>query len=153
MKFILIFFSFFMFLSANSFNGFLERIYSELSELDLSSNQEQLIKNTIKSHHLFLKDWHIKVKKNNEKIMKKFSDSTLKKDSEEFNQDKILLQKRTIAERNFIVAIYNILNDNQRKIMYNKLQEQKQGKIFGFDSAIKEKSIQISGDKQFIRQQ
>ncbi|RDU65416.1 Spy/CpxP family protein refolding chaperone [Helicobacter sp. MIT 14-3879] len=109
---------------ADHLNGFLENIYDEIRELDLNKEQEKELRNIIKKHHTFLKQWYIDVKKNSDEIMKNFANSSLERHSIELMQDNILSSERVRVEQEFIMNVYDILNKEQRKKFSTSINKQ-----------------------------
>lgn len=116
-------------IKADNFNGFLENIYDELHELNLTIEQERALRATIKEHHRALRQWYIDVKKNSDEIIKSFADSTLEKQSIELMQDEHLSEQRVKMEQDFIINVYNILNEEQRKKFGASLNQQNHNNI------------------------
>lgn len=102
-------------IQANNSNSFLENIYDELHTLNLTSDQEKALRAAIKEHHRFLRQWYIDTKKNNDEILKSFANSSLDKQSIELMQDSRLAEEKTKMEQDFIINVYNILTEEQRK--------------------------------------
>lgn len=109
-------------LKAEQFGGFLENIYDEMQLLNLNKSQEIALKNAIKNHHKFLRQWYIDARKNNKKILEHFTDSTLKNNAHEFAMDKNLANAKIDAEHKFMMSVYGILDAKQRRIFSNKIK-------------------------------
>lgn len=110
-------------LNAEQFGDFLENIYDEIAELNLSQAQQLALAETIKNHHNFLRKWHIDMKANNERIMQKFISSSLTSDAVEFTREERLSSDRIFAEHRFIMSVYEILDSNQRKSFNIKIKQ------------------------------
>lgn len=110
-------------LNAEQFGDFLENIYDEIAELNLSQAQQLALAETIKNHHNFLRKWHIDMKANNERIMQKFVSSSLTRDAVEFTREERLSNDRIFAEHSFIMSVYEILDSNQRKSFNIKIKQ------------------------------
>lgn len=115
-------------LKAEQFGGFLESVYDELQMLNLSKEQEVALKNVIKNHHKFLKQWYSDTRTNNEKIMKNFGDSSLKNNAPEFAFDKSFANDKIHAEHRFMMSVYEILDKNQRRIFSIKINKKSENK-------------------------
>ncbi len=112
-------------IQAEHFGGFLENIYDELQTLNLSKEQESALKNVIKNHHNFLRQWYLDARTNSEKIMQNFATSSLQKSAPEFAHDKQLNIERINAEHGFMMSVYEILDSKQREIFGTKLKNAK----------------------------
>lgn len=117
-----------MAIKAEQFGGFLENIYNELQTLKLSTEQENTLKTIIKTHHKFLREWYSSEKANKEKMMRNFANSSLKSNAPEFAQDKALMNDRACAEHKFIMSVYEILNEKQRRIFSTQINEKVENK-------------------------
>lgn len=124
MRFLSILFSLILTLNAEQFGGFLENIYDEIAGLNLNQTQQNALTDIIKSHHNFLRQWYIDMKTNNEQIMIKFADSTLKSDEVEFSRGESLSNDRITAEHKFIMSVYEILDSKQRKAFSVKINKE-----------------------------
>lgn len=102
---------------------FLGNIYIELKELNLSKEQQDQLKKIIKEHHIFLKQWYVDSKKNNDEIMESFSNSSLGMDSVEIVESLKLANDRFKANQNFLILVYDILDKKQRAIFGKKIRE------------------------------
>ena len=110
-------------LKAEQFGGFLENIYDELQTLKLSAEQESALKNVIKIHHKFLREWYSSERANKEKMLRNFANSSLKSNAPEFAQDKVLMNDRACAEHKFMMSVYEILDEKQRRIFSAQINE------------------------------
>ncbi|RAX53875.1 hypothetical protein CCY99_05700 [Helicobacter sp. 16-1353] len=102
---------------------FLGNVYIELKELKLSREQQNQIKNIIRKHHIFLKQWYVDSKENNNQIMESFSKSLLDKDSNEITKGLNLANDRFRADQNFLISVYEILDKKQRELFVKKIRE------------------------------
>lgn len=116
-------------IKADNFNGFLENIYDELHELNLTKEQEKALRLTIREHHKFLRQWYIDVKNNSDEVIKNFANSTLERHSIELMQDERLSEQRVKMEHDFIINVYNILNEDQRKKFGENINQQNHDNI------------------------
>lgn len=112
---------------AEHFGGFLENIYDELQTLKLSKEQEDALKKVIKHHHQFLRQWYSDERANNEKMMSNFANSSLKSNASEFARDKSLANDRACAEHKFMMNVYEILDEKQRRIFSAKIKAESKG--------------------------
>lgn len=134
-------------IKAEQFGGFLENIYDELQTLKLSTEQESALKNVIKTHHKFLREWYSSERANKEKMLQHFANSSLKSNAPEFAQDKVLMNDRACAEHKFMMSVYEILDEKQRQIFSAQINEKVENK-----SAKKPKKGKESGEKNgFVR--
>ena len=132
LKFLAIIFVASVALHAENFGGFLENIYDELQMLNLSKEQEVALKDIIKNHHKFLRQWYSDSRTNNEKMINNFANSTLKNNAPEFARDKSLAIDKIDMEHRFMMSVYEILDMNQRRIFSAKIKaESKNGKKLG----------------------
>ncbi len=115
-------------IKAEHFGGFLENIYDELQTLKLSKEQESALKNVIKTHHKFLREWYSSERANKEKMMQNFANSSLKSNAPEFAQDKVLMNDRACEEHKFMMSVYEILDEKQRRIFSAQINEKVENK-------------------------
>lgn len=115
-------FAFSLMLNAEQFGGFLENIYDEIAGLNLNQTQRVAITEIIKNHHNFLRKWYIDMKANGEQMMQKFSNSTLTGDAVEFARGEKLSHDRIIAEYQFMMSVYEILDNQQRQSFSAKIK-------------------------------
>lgn len=109
-------------LSAEQFGGFLESVYDEIGALNLSQKQQSALTESIKTHHNFLRKWYADMRANNEQMLGKFAESTLKSGAAEFARGEQLSNERVRAEYEFIMSVYEILDGKQRKAFGAKLK-------------------------------
>ena len=119
MRFLFVFICVFLTLRAD----FLGSIYMELKELNLSREQQIQIRNIMRYHHSFLRQWYIDFKKNNDDIMESFSNSSLSPDSAIISDSINLENERVRAERSFLISVYEILNKEQRATFGARIKE------------------------------
>lgn len=119
MRIILTLFIFFLILKAD----FLGNFYMELQELKLSKEQQLKLNNLVREHHSFLYKWYDDFNKINNEIVESFSNSSLNADSTIISDSIDLEAKRVLAERNFLLSVYEILNKEQRAIFGEKIRE------------------------------
>ncbi len=115
-------FAFSFMLNAEQFGGFLENIYDEIAKLNLNQTQRVALTETIKNHHNFLRKWYVDMKANSEQMMQKFANSTLTSDAAEFARGEKLSHDRIIAEYHFMMSVYEILDNQQRKSFSAKIK-------------------------------
>ncbi len=130
-------------IKAEQFGGFFENIYDELQMLKLSKEQENALKNIIKNHHKFLRQWYSDERANKEKMMRNFANSSLKSNAPEFAQDKSLMNDRICAEHKFMMSVYEILDAQQRHIFSTKINEKAESKAT--------KKPKKEGEKGFVK--
>lgn len=104
---------------------FLENIYVELRELNLSKDQHSRIKHIVKEHHSFLKRWYADAKKNDEAIMESFFASSLGAKSPLMERGLSLVMARFEAQQEFLMRVYEILNTKQRVRLGEKIKERR----------------------------
>lgn len=108
-------------LSAEQFSGFLESVYDEINTLNLTQKQQHALTESIKNHHNFLRKWYGNMRENNERMLGKFAESTLK-NAAEFARGEQLANERIRAEYEFMMSVYEILDGKQRKAFGAKLK-------------------------------
>lgn len=113
---------------------FLGNVYDELKELNLSKVQQNTLKNIIKEHHIFLRQWYIDSKTNNDAIMMSFSNSSLDEDSQDLIDSLELANLRFKASQDFLIQVYNILDNQQRAKFGQKIK--KDSKIPQFEEKL-----------------
>lgn len=109
-------------LNAEQFGGFLESVYDEIGALNLSQKQQSALTESIKTHHNFLRKWYADMRANNERMLGKFAESTLKSGAPEFVRGEQLSNERIRAEYEFMMSVYEILDEKQRKAFGAKLR-------------------------------
>ncbi|MGX3011247.1 hypothetical protein ACWIUD_06780 [Helicobacter sp. 23-1044] len=107
--------------AAEQFGGFLEFVYDEASKLHLNKSQQIALNEIIKNHHNFLRQWYVDMKKNNEQILQKFTTSNLPHSAIEFTHGRQLSAERIDAEYKFILEVYEMLDETQRKAFREKM--------------------------------
>ena len=95
----------------------------ELQELKLSREQQAKLNNVIKEQHSFLYKWYDKFSAINKEIVENFSNSSLNADSTILDDSLDLEVERAWAERNFLLSVYEVLDEKQRAIFGEKIRE------------------------------
>lgn len=112
---------------------FLENFYVELKELNLTKEQEIKLKNIIREHHIFLRQWYLSSKKNDDKIMESFFNSSLNEDSPEIAEALNLANERFRVQQQFLILVYDILDVKQRALLGDKIKQRAMSNKFLYD--------------------